>query len=180
MGNKVVNINDPLIEACKRNDEKAQQQLYQKYAVAMFNTSKRILGNREDAQDAIQEAFIDAFRGIEKFKGKSTFGAWLKRIVINKSIDLLQKRKKLAYADLSQDIPVPEQELEEPFNPDEFNKALAALPEGSRTVFTLKAIEGYDHKEIAQYLQISVSTSKSQYSRAKQLLRVSLEKTLQS
>src|SRR5580658_8862636 len=86
-------LHDELVERCKRGDSLAFSTIYQKYAKAMYNTSLRIVNHTGDAEDVLQEAFTDAFRSLEDFHYKSTFGAWLKRIVINKSINLLRKRR---------------------------------------------------------------------------------------
>ena len=178
----VINIEHALIAACRRNDKQSQFQLYEKYSGAMFNTCLRMLGNRDDAQDALQEAFIDAFRNIHQFQGKSTFGAWLKRIIINKCINSLDQKKRLNWENLNgKDVAQSQSsEVMIELSPEMLNQAIAQLPDGCRTVFTLKCMEGYDHQEISEILKVSVSTSKSQLSRAKELLRVSLTKKLVS
>ena len=141
----------------------------------MFNTSLRIVNNASDAEDVLQEAFMDAFRFLGDFNYKSTFGAWLKRIVINKSINVLRKRK----ADLIDiettsvaDLPSEEVLDEENINLKvaEVKKAVTLLPNGYRTVLTLYLFEGYDHEEIAEILRISESTVRTQYHRAKHKL----------
>lgn len=180
MGNKVIDINDPLIAACKQQDVKAQFELYQKYSGAMFNIALRMLDNREDAEDVLQDSFVDAFKHIERFDGRVTFGAWLKRIVINKSINMLKRRNLLHWKNLDFDVPQETEETELVIDPKKLKEAVQQLPVGCRAIFTMKAYEGLEHKEIAQFLDISLSTSKTQFSRAKELLRVSLSKNLVS
>lgn len=170
-----------LIEACKSGDRQAQFRLYQLYAKTMFNICNRMLGSRSLAEDALQEAFISAFSKLHTFEGRASFGAWLKRIVINKCLTHL-KRNPHHMASLDQ------VSIEDPatvdgdqgFSMDEIepgvvHDAIQELPEGCRVVFTLYLLEGYDHKEISQILDISVSTAKSQYHRAKKLLREKLQ-----
>ncbi|MCC7318934.1 MAG: sigma-70 family RNA polymerase sigma factor [Bacteroidales bacterium] len=159
-----------LIKACLRNDRKAQQQLYQLYAKAMLNVGFRMLHSREDAEDVLQEAFTDAFRRLSSFRFESTFGAWLKRIVINRCINQLRKKK----ADLQfiDDMQLFANRPEDEYEPaelsiDSVKKAMQDLPSGSRIIFSLYLLEGYDHQEISEILNISVSNSKTQYMRAK-------------
>lgn len=167
-----------LIKACLKHDQAAQFQLYKRYSNAMYSTTVRMLGNNEDAEDALQDAFVNAFKHLRKFDGRVTFGAWLKRITINVCLNKLRKRK-LKWLELDFDIP-DQREVEE-FNiePEALNAAIEKLPSGCKTIFTLKAFEGYKHEEIAQELNISLSTSKSQFVRAKKLLTFSLKKLVQ-
>ena len=169
-----INILDINIEKAKNGDVKAFAWLYKKYAKAMFNVCMRMTNSREESEDILQEAFTDAFKNINSFEGKSSFGAWLKRIVVNKSINSLNKRKvELEFVeDYNQDVikeDVDNYDIE--LKVEMINKALTKLPEGYRLVLTLYLFEGYDHEEISQILNISVSTSKSQYMRAKKKLK---------
>jgi RNA polymerase sigma factor (sigma-70 family) len=140
----------------------------------MFNVSMRITNNYVDAEDILQEAFLNAFQRIQTFKGDSTFGAWLKRIVVNQSISHIQKRKltlmpmdeNLDCAD--HDERASEEELN--YQVESIRKAIQQLPDGYRVVLSLYLLEGYDHQEIAEVLNITESTSKSQYSRARKKL----------
>lgn len=149
----------------------------------MYNLCLRMMGNQMDAEDCMQEAFVRAFRQINTFKAQSTFGAWLKRIIVNQCINQLKQNKRLNWHDLPAE-PGSTDSMEEEdtsgISSDTINLAIQKLPPGSRAVFTLKMLEGYDHLEIAQILNISVSTSKSQFSRAKDLLRAALTKPVQS
>ena len=166
---------DDLVERCKQGSAVGFKQLYQQYAKAMFNTSLRIVNNAADAEDIVQEAFSDAFKNIRRFNYQSTFGAWIKRIVINKSINLLRD-KKLKLVDINQaniSELENEEELDEEniqFQVEEIKNAVQMLPDGYRTVFTLNAFEGYDYDEIAEILNISSTTALTQYHRAKKQL----------
>lgn len=168
-------IRDELVERCKEGDAPSYELLYRRYAKAMFNTSLRIVNNRADAEDVLQESFLDAFRTLHDFSYRSTFGAWLKKIVINKSINLLRKRKavlvdmEVAEAqDLWADEPVNEEDIQ--YKVEEVKKMILRLPDGYRTVLSLYLLEGYDHEEISQILGISHNTVRTQYVRAKQKL----------
>jgi len=149
------------------------------YSKAMYNICLRMLVHKQDAEDVLQDAFIKVFRSIETFRGDSTPGAWIKRIVINKCVDHLNKRGKdwIDVEDIND--PVEDEPSGTELNPAAINKAINELPDGCRAVFNLKILEGYDHNEIAEILSISVGTSKSQLSRAKELLRFSLLKTIE-
>lgn len=163
-------IHKQLIEASKKGDNRSRRQLYELYARAMFNICYRMMHNREDAEDILQEAFVQAFLKLETFRYESTFGAWLKRIVINtcinainkKKIDLMLTNDMYYFKDITED-----EEVELPLTTGDIEKAMEQLPEGARIVFSLYLLEGYDHVEIAQILGITESTSKSQFMRAK-------------
>lgn len=168
-------LHDELVERCKQGDSRGFAELYRKYSKAMYNTSLRIVNNTGDAEDVVQEAFTDAFRSLEDFHYKSTFGAWLKRIVINKSINYLRKRKidmididKTNIGHLPEEDTTDEQEIQ--MKVEDIKKAVGLLPNGYRTVLTLYLFEGYDQEEIAEILQVSHATVRTQYMRAKQKL----------
>lgn len=174
MEQPVRNIHDDLIDRCRAGDRDAHYRLYKAYSRQMFNTACRITGRHEDAEDALQEAFISAFKHLGHYRGDSTFGAWLKRIVINKSINILKKRRhELIPDDDRWDVA----EADEPatyregLTLERVRKAIGELPDGYRTVLSLYLLEGYDHQEIAEIMNISESTSKSQLNRAKTRLR---------
>ncbi len=161
-----------LVEQCKTGDTSSQYELYSLYVDAMFNVGLRFLGNKEDAEDIVQDSFVDAFKNLNRFKYESSFGAWLKRIVINKSINHLRVKR----------IPVAPMEAhefhltdEEPVEADavdlkKVKLGISKLPAGYRQIINLYLIEGYDHVEIGEVLGVSTSTSKSQYHRAKKKL----------
>jgi RNA polymerase sigma factor (sigma-70 family) len=146
----------------------------------MFNTALRITANRADAEDVLQDSFTDAFLQLKSFESKATFGAWLKQIVVYKSIALL-KRRKISFADLQPETatmadeePIDEAEIE--YNVAAIKKAINELPDGYRAVLSLYLLEGYDHEEIADIMQISQSTVRTQYKRGKQRLLQTLKK----
>ncbi len=164
-------IHREIVELSKAGNRKAQYQLYKLYSKAMFNICYRMLNSIEEAEDLLQEAFAEAFNKLESFRFESSFGAWLKRIVVNRCINHLKKRK----ADLLYTDNLPEKDRHD--NDDDYeetklevkkiHKAMGLLPEGYRVIFSLYLLEGYDHAEIADILGITESTSKSQFSRAK-------------
>lgn len=173
-------VRDELVERCKLGDTAGYETLYRQYSKAMYNTSLRIVNNTGDAEDVLQEAFLDAFRSLKDFQYHSTFGAWLKRIVINKSINLLRKRKMNlveldqtnAYA-LSEDEKFDEQDMQ--YKVEQVKKGIEKLADGYRTVLSLYLLEGYDHEEISEILGISHNTVRTQYIRAKQKLLLILK-----
>ena len=167
-------IHRDIIELSKAGNQKAQYQLYSLYAKAMYNICCRMMNSQTEAEDLLQEAFAEAFLKLESFRFESSFGAWLKRIVVNKCINHIKKRK----ADLVFTDNVPENKYhtepeitEDHMDVKRIHKAMQELPDGYRVIFSLYLLEGYDHGEIAQILGISESTSKSQFSRAKQKIK---------
>jgi RNA polymerase sigma factor (sigma-70 family) len=167
---KKEHIHKNIIEACKAGNDKARYELYQLYAKAMFNVCYRIINNREEAEDMLQEAFTQAFMKLESYRYESNFGAWLKRIMVNTCINAINKRKvDLSYCEeiYYHETPEEENEAEVQFTVANVTKAMEELPKGGRMVFSLYLLEGYDHGEIAQILNITKSTSKSQFMRAK-------------
>jgi RNA polymerase sigma-70 factor (ECF subfamily) len=171
-----INIHAPLIEECRKGSSRAQFMLYKQYSKAMFNLAYRMMNNREDAEDILQETFLECFRNLSSFRFESTFGAWLKSILINRCINQL-RRKKIDLV-LCESLPLVEtsDEPEPEYDTTRVFRGIEQLPDGYRITLTLYLLEGYDHTEIAQILGISESTSKSQYSRAKEKLRYILAK----
>lgn len=162
-----------LIKGCIEGSRSAQYAFYKKYSKAMYNISYRITNDPDDAEDVLQEAFLSAYNHMHSFKGDASIGAWLKRIVINASINHLRKNRMLQ-------VPLEQFEIEEEntmkdediiLELERVKEAIQALPVGFRTVFSLYLLEGYDHREIAEILGVSESTSKSQYNRAKKRLK---------
>ncbi|MEN8115929.1 MAG: RNA polymerase sigma factor [Bacteroidota bacterium] len=167
---KKEHIHKKLIEACKKGNDRARYELYQLYSKAMFNVSYRIMNNREEAEDMLQEAFTQAFMKLDSFRYESNFGSWLKRIVINTCINAINKKKiELTYCEeiYHHDMAEENEKNEPEYTVANITGAMEKLPEGSRMVFSLYLLEGYDHAEIAQIMNISESTSKSQFMRAK-------------
>lgn len=171
-----VTYSDPheqLIADCKSGNRQAQFKLYKLYSKAMYNTALRIVIDAEEAADVLQEAFIDAFKRLDSFRQESTFGLWMKQIVVNKSLSALRKRK-VEFASLHDVDDIPTDDVEEDF-PSQFEvervrKAINQLADGYRVVLSLYLLEGYDHEEIAHILKINENTSRSQFSRAKRKL----------
>ncbi len=167
-----------LVARCREGRRDAQFELYQLYSRAMYNTALRMLQNAHDAEDVLQSVFMEVFSKIDSFRFESTLGSWIKRITINKCINFLKARRlnvKELTAGFDREEPERESEYEPAYSVESVNRAIAALPDGYRVVFSLYALEGYDHEEIAHILQISEATSKSQYSRAKAKLRSTLQ-----
>jgi RNA polymerase sigma-70 factor (ECF subfamily) len=174
---ETININKRLIEKCLEGDIKAQYQLYKQYSKAMYNIAVRFLNNKMDAEDILQESFVTAFGRLEELKNRDVFGSWLKRIVINKCISL-QRKRKIAFEEIDEDRHGESIEMDDGLpevDPALVHHAIKELPQKGRAVLVLRAMEGYSHKEIAETLEISVSTSKTQYSRALSLLNKKLK-----
>jgi RNA polymerase sigma factor (sigma-70 family) len=173
-----------LVERCKLGERKAQYELYRLYAKAMYNVCVRILNHDGEAEDALQEAFVDAFVHIHQFRQQATFGAWLKQIVVHKAIAHLRSRK-VQWVELGE-FENDETKIshEEPafvdddvtYEVERVKIAMKLLPEGYRVVLSLYLFEGYDHEEIGEVLGVSETTSRSQYLRGKRKL-VELLKT---
>lgn len=176
MGERYKNIHQELIDDCRKGKTKAQFELYKLYYKAMYNTSLRLVNDSDEAEDIMQEAFLSAFKNINNYKEEVSFGAWLKKIVVNRSLDSLKKRR------IQQD-PIDERtmtvadEVEVNRQEDvaqelaEVKQAIARLPENYRTLITLHLIEGYDHEEISEILNISNAASRTGYSRARKKLQ---------
>jgi len=166
-----------LVNECRNGSRKAQFELYKLYATAMYNVALRIVNDDAEAEDVLQEAFLDAFSRIKDFRQETTFGLWLKQIVINRAINYLRKRK-LDLIGLD-DVEVADEpnydETETVLKVEAIKAAIAELPDGYRVVLTLYLFEGYDHEEIAHILKITENTSRSQYMRAKRKLNSLLE-----
>lgn len=180
--------NTALVEACKHGNRAAQYKLYGLYSKSMFNVCYRIVNHHGEAEDVLQEAFIDAFAKIGAFRQEASFGSWLKQIVVNKAINSLRKKKlelvdienesyRLANENYSESM----SEFEDggcDYRVEAITKGVEMLPEGYRVVLSLYLFEGYDHEEISEVLGISVSTSRTQYMRGKQRLNEILKKIL--
>ncbi|QDA60781.1 RNA polymerase sigma factor [Hymenobacter jejuensis] len=171
-------INAPLVERCRLGDRRAQAEIYKRYSKAMFNASLRITGDYAEAEDVLQESFLSAFRELHSYKGDSSFGSWLKRIVINKSINCLRNRRLqlVPLAEQHDGVAISDETFGGPdaeeisWRADVLRRCVQELPDGYRVVLSLYLLEGYDHAEIADILNITESTSKSQYSRARKKL----------
>lgn len=166
------NIHQDVIDNCRKGNSKAQFELYKLYYKSMYNVSLRIVKNEMEAEDIMQESFLKAFERLDTYKGEVSFGAWLKRIVINRSLDALKKRKAI-FEEINEktlDKETGQMEFKK-VNTDIIKKAISSLPDGYRIVLSLYLIEGYDHEEISEILGISNSASRTQYMRAKNKLK---------
>jgi RNA polymerase sigma factor (sigma-70 family) len=164
-----------LVVECKQGSKKACYELYKLYSKAMLNVAFRIVGNIGEAEDVLQEAFLDAFSKLKDFRQDTTFGLWLKQIVVNRSINLLRKRKlELIELEGEQLENIADEEAEDEeevqYKAALVKNAIRELPEGYRLVISLYLLEGYDHEEIGQILNISENTSRTQFLRAKRKL----------
>lgn len=167
-----INIHQPLIDRCLENDKEAQFSIYKLYYRSMYNISLRVVNNTDDAEDVMQEAFLTAFKKLSSYKGEVSFGIWLKRIVINRSLDYLRKRK-VEFEEVRSDLPIYEEESDDEteYSVEEVKSAIFHLSDGYRTILSLILLEGYDHEEVSEILGISNITSRTQFCRAKQHLR---------
>jgi RNA polymerase sigma-70 factor (ECF subfamily) len=175
---KTISLNTQLIEDCKKNCAKAQMQLYDLYCEAMFAIANRYVNDTQLAEDIMQDAFIKVFKNIEKFKGEVTIGAWIKRIVINQSLDYLKKKKIELISIEERELDVVEDNdwnVNDAVNISIIHSAINNLPEKYKVVLNLYLIEGYDHQEIAQVLNITEVASRSQLMRGKNKLKSQLK-----
>ena len=166
-----------LVAACKANNRKAQMELYRKYCDGMFIVAKRYLHQDADAEDMVQEAFIKAFQKLDQYRGDVTFGAWLKRIVINRCLDFLKSQKERLITLNEGHIHIVEDEdwtVEDTVSVDQVKKAMEELPDKYKYVVQLYLIEGYDHGEISEILQITATNCRSRLLRGKGYLKKKL------
>ncbi len=173
-------IHQPVIDACRNNDAKAQMQLYDLYCDAMFTVALRYVKDSFTAEDVVQDAFIKAFKNIHSYKEEVTFGAWLKRIVINQSIDYL-KKKKLELVSINEETTTLVEDDNDNWNVastisyQDIVNCIQQLKEKYRIVLTLFLLEGYDHGEISQILGISEVSSRTHLLRGKKKVQEQLK-----
>ncbi|MFV8226854.1 RNA polymerase sigma factor [Christiangramia aquimixticola] len=177
----ITHIGD-LVEGCRQGNQQAQMEIYDRYYKAMYNTAYRITGHSAEAEDIMQEAFLRAFTRIDSFRETSTFGAWLKRIVVNESINASKKRKKLGEVNYNGGLENrPDQGINWGDKEQNNEKArlildqIKLLKENYRLGLTLFLIEGYDYEEICEIMNISYANCRTMISRAKEALRKKLE-----
>ena len=173
--NQTKELHNHLIDACKNNDAKAQMQLYDMYCKAMCVIANRYVKDSFVAEDIMQDSFIKAFQNIQSFKGEVTFGAWLKRIVINNSLDWLKKRK-LEIVSLNDEVYERVEENDDwsisySLQAEYIVNAIKSLKEKYSVVLSLYLLEGYDHQEIAQVLGITEVASRTHLMRGKKQLQ---------
>lgn len=167
-----MNTEKELIERCKKRNRAAQSELFEKYKNTLYFLSLKYCRNEADAEDNTQDAFITIFEKIKSYKGKGSFEGWMKRITIYKAIAKYKSKKTIAVAyknDLLEDTTIEKEQIELPL--ESLLQIVQQLPDQYRLVFNLYQMDGFSHKEVANLLSISESTSKSNYHRAKQLLK---------
>ena len=177
-----INYIDDLVLRCRKGEQRAQLEIYNKYYRAMYNTALRIVNDTAEAEDVMQEAFIKAFAKIESFEGKSTFGAWLKKIVVNLSINSFNKKVKyqeVPYQDafkneISEDEGIDLKEEETNAKVQKVLNAMKGIKNNYRIILNLHLIEGYDYDEICEIMKISAANCRTTISRAKESLRTKL------
>ncbi len=173
--------NNQLIRKCLAGNPSAQKALYEAYKVPLFRVCLRYANDRAEAEDMLQDGFIKIFQDLKNYRGTGAFGGWMRKLMVNVALQHLRKKKRLF-------PPIDLQEVHEQFQTDEdihaeinakaLTQLVQQLPPGYRAVFNLYVIEGYSHKEIAEQLGITLSTSKSQLFKAKATLRGILEKMI--
>ncbi|MCF0070216.1 RNA polymerase sigma factor [Dyadobacter sp. CY261] len=160
-----------LITGCLLHDRIAQRQLYDRYKKAMYTLAYRITGDFDDANDVLQDAFLEVFKHLNQFRGESMLGAWIKQIVVRKST---KKKRAVLWQNVDDYTGESVDWGESEINAAHLETAVLSLPDGFRTIFVLAEVEGYTHREIAVMLNISEGTSKSQLFHAKRKLRAML------
>jgi RNA polymerase sigma-70 factor (ECF subfamily) len=166
-----------LIKGCRKQNRKMQQLLYDKYSGSMYAVALRYARSQLEAEDITQEAFVKVFKSIDSFRSDSSLGYWIKKIVVNTALNH-QRSKLYLYpmVDVTEMQNWSEQDLVlSNFSYNELLDMIQQLPDGCRVIFNMYAIEGYKHHEIAEMLNVSEGTSKSQYSRAKLLLQKKIQ-----
>ncbi len=166
---------EQLINDCKKNDIKAQEQLYRQYAPKLFSVCLKYSRNYTDAQDNLQDGFILIFEKIHSFSFKGSFDGWLKRVMINHILQLYRKETFLSLVNEEITEAVDVVLEEETVSLDYLMKIIQELPDRYRLVFNLFAIDGYSHQEIAELLNINIGTSKSNLYRARLILKDKIE-----
>lgn len=167
-----------IIKGCIRNDRKAQKKLYERYASVMLGVCRRYSVDLSEAEDMLQEGFLKVYLNLRSFTGKGTLLNWMKRIMVNTAITWYHKNLKHRYhsdiEDAKNGNAFSYETIGSDFTRDELQKIIDDLPSGYRIIFNMYVIEGYKHKEIAELMKIDINTSKSQYSRAKKMIREKL------
>lgn len=165
-------VHHELIQKCRKGHQKSQMQIYKLYYKAMFNTSLRIIGNKTDAEDIMQDSFVSAFQKISQYTEEGSFGGWLKRIVVNNSLDALNKNKLETEFNEHLEVVIDEPAIVsiDHVKIKDVKEALGKIKEEYRVIISLYLFEGYDHEEISEILEISYNLSRTRYSRARKKL----------
>jgi RNA polymerase sigma factor (sigma-70 family) len=171
-----------IIDRCKQNDSKAQEFLFNNFSKSLYGICCRYIKNRDDAEDVLQDSFIKIYLNINQYKGEGNFEGWMKRITVNTALSHLKEKQKIRFetADKLYIVDEPEEEIDSSVKAEHILECLDELPLGYRTVFNLYLVEGLSHKEIADQLGIKESTSRSQYTKARQYLIELLNKKEQA
>ena len=154
-----------LIEGCRNGERLAQKELYETYSRKMMGVCLRYVSDRETARDLLQDGFVKVFTSMDSYSGLGSFEGWMRKIFVNCALEYLRK------SDNTVELVHPDSSAISDMSAVELMKLVQELPAGFRTVFNLFAIEGYSHKEISEMMNITESTSRSQFTRAKQLLQ---------
>ena len=165
--------NEEIINGCLKNDRAAQKALYDQYKTKMYTLAYRITNNFEDANDVLQEGFLQVFENLKSFRGHSQLGTWIHTIIARAALKKI--RNRIHFDELSEtgkDVPIDWSGITDV---EYLEKAIASLPDGYRSIFTLYEIEGFKHREIAEMMNISVNTSKTQLYKAKRMLQEKLK-----
>lgn len=166
-------VTDQIVVRCRKGDVRAFRELYEAYSKAMYNICLRMTGQSTDAEDVLQEAFVQVFKNLHKLETDSSLTAWIKRIVVNHCVSHLRK-KKMRFEEVNEVETADEHDIDEDehaFTVSMVKDAIKELPDGYRTVLNLYIFEEYSHKEIAALLGITESTVKTQFMRAKEKVR---------
>jgi len=171
---------EKLIKGCKANKSRAQRQLYEKYAPKMYVVCLRYSNSKEEAEDVMHDAFLKIYSAISKFRGDGVLEAWMRRIMVNTALSQLKKNAKFQTVNID-DYPIIQEEDSQKIDavsPEKLIEEIQKLPTGYRSVLNMFVFEKYSHKEIAETLGITENTSRSQFSKAKILLRKRLEERM--
>ncbi len=164
---------EKILEGCLKNDRVAQKALYDQYKTRMYTLSYRITNNFEDANDVLQDGFLRVFENIKSFKGDAQLGTWIHTIIARTAYQKI--KNKIHFIELDEVEETDPIDWSSIVDIQYLEKVIAALPDGYRSIFTLYEIEGFKHKEIAEIMDISINTSKSQLFKAKRMLQEKLK-----
>lgn len=175
---RLPNTDERLAKQCKKGDRKAQRELYDMYSPIMLGVCRRYVQTVEDAEEVLSNAFMKVFRKIDQYSGEGPLGAWIRRIMVNESLNFIRYKKNL-FVEIEEENhqSLSHTGVQDQMNADHLMTLVMELPMGYRTVFNLFGIEGYSHKEIGEMLGISENTSKSQLSKARKQLQQKLGET---
>jgi len=175
---------EEIVKGCLNNDRKCQEMLYRKFSNTMYGVCLGYTKNKEEAKDVLQEGFIKVFKNIKNYSGEGSLEGWIRKIMVNTSIDFYRVRARKDHHIDIENIPDSQQVVDysvlEIMSANEILNLIQKLPEGAKIIFNLYVVEGYTHDEIARILDISEGTSKSQFWRAKKLLQQMLSSTYEN